>query len=381
MRVLAVTPSFPRFEGDYHGRFIYDLCRKLSENGVDLKVLAPRTKSSKPFPTGFEVDRFPFIPRQRWESLSERTMKGAPLAHLIQLPPYMASAYLHLMAESASVVHAHLAIPMGFLATLIPGRTPLVVTCHGSDCTLPCTDPAFRPFVRHTLTRADRVVAVSDFVGRVAVQLGAPPEKVETIPMGVDTSKFRPSRDAAPLREEFGIPEGCAVIGTLGRLVSEKRVEDIIRVVPHVFRKADAVFLIGGDGPRRAYLEELAGRRENIRFLGEVRDAAQFHRLCDVFVMASVREGLSMALQEAMATGCVPVAVNGFGYPELVDEGVNGYLFELGDAQGMAYKILKAIDSRELGKKARETIQKSFELEDNAMRYLRLYDDLIRSNC
>jgi glycosyltransferase involved in cell wall biosynthesis len=377
MRVLAVTPSYPRFGGDYHGRFIHDLCCVLSENGVDVKVLTPRTKSSRRLSTGFEVERFPFLPKQRWEELSEKTMKGAPVAHQIQLPPYLASAYLHMMAESASVVHAHLAIPMGFLATLRPGRTPLVVTCHGSDCTLPCTNPVLRPFVRHTLTRADKVVAVSEFIRRVAVQLGAPPEKVETIYMGIDTSKFKPSRDAASLREKYGIPEGHVVIGTLGRLVPEKRVENIIRAAPHVFRKADAVFLIGGDGPRRGYLEELAGRQENIRFLGEIKDAVHFHRLCDVFVMASVREGLSVALQEAMASGCVPVAVNGFGCPELVDEGVNGYLFEPGDVRGLADKILKAIDSRELGRKASETIRKSFELEDNAMRYLRLYDDLM----
>jgi glycosyltransferase involved in cell wall biosynthesis len=379
MRVLAVTPSYPRFEGDYHGRFIHDLCRQLFTNGVDMKVLTPRTRSSNPFPTGFEVERFPFLPKQRWELLSERTMKGAPAEHLIQLPSYLASAYLHQMTESASIVHAHLAIPMGFLASLIPGWKPLVVTCHGSDCTLPFTNPAFRPFVRHTLTKADRVVAVSDFIRRIAIQLGAPPEKVETIYTGVDTSKFLPSRDAASMREEFGIPEGHAVVGALGRLISDKRVEDIIRAAPRISKKAGAVFLIGGDGPRRGYLEELAADRGDIRFLGEVGDAALFHRLCDVFVMASIREGLSTALQEAMATGCVPVAVNGFGCPELVDEGENGYLFEPGDVRGLADGVLRAIDSPELGSKARETIRKSFNFEDGAMKHLELYNDLIIS--
>jgi len=377
MRVLAVTPSYPRFDGDYHGRFIHDLCCKLYEKGVNLKVLAPRSKSYEPFKADFEVERFPFLPLQRWEILSEMTMKGAPISHLTQLPPYLASAYLHLVAESASIVHAHLAIPMGLLATLRPGRTPLVVTCHGSDCTLPYTNPFFRPFVRHTLTKADRVVAVSDFIGRVAVQLGAPPWKVETIYIGVDTSKFKPSEDGPSLREEFGIPEGHAVIGTLGRLVPEKRVENIIRAAPRVLREIDATFLIGGDGPRRGYLEELAGKNESIRFLGEVWDAALFHRLCDVFVMASVREGLSVSLQEAMATGCIPVAVNGFGCPELVDDGFNGFLFEPGDVRGLSEKILKAVDSPELGSKARETIRKSFDLDQNAMKYIELYEELI----
>jgi glycosyltransferase involved in cell wall biosynthesis len=103
------------------------------------------------------------------------------------------------VTEEASIVHAHIAIPMGLLATLRPGRTPIVVTCHGSDCTLPYTTPFFRPFVRHTLTKADRVVAVSDFIGRVDIQLGAPPWKVETIYIGVNTSIFKPSRDFSNL--------------------------------------------------------------------------------------------------------------------------------------------------------------------------------------
>jgi glycosyltransferase involved in cell wall biosynthesis len=103
------------------------------------------------------------------------------------------------------------------------------------------------------------------------------------------------------LREEFGIPEGRAVIGTLGRLVPEKRIEDIIKAAPRVIGKTDATFIIGGDGPQRGYLEKLAGKNESIRFLGEVWDAALFHRLCDVFVMASIREGLSVSLQEARA--------------------------------------------------------------------------------
>ncbi len=379
MRVLMATPSYPRFEGDYHGRFVHDICRRLSEKGIEIAVIAPRTRSYRAFHPGFRVTRFPFLPSQRMELLPERTMKDAPLNHLIQLPPYLTSAYLHITAEEADIIHSHLAIPMGFLATLAPRHTPLIVTCHGSDCTLPFTKAFYRPFVRHTLRKASRIVAVSDFIRRLSVHLGAPAERVVVIHQGIDTSKFRPSKEKESLREKMGIPSGVIVIGTLGRLVPEKRVDDIVRSAARVSEKVDAYMVVGGDGPHRPYLENLATRLgvRNISFLGEVTDAARFHQVCDVFILASVREGLSAALQEAMSTGCVPVAVNGFGCPELVIEGENGYLFEPRDVEGLAEKAIQAASNLRLGLRARETIREGFEIEKNIMKHVELYRQLL----
>lgn len=379
MKVLVVTPSYPRFQGDYHGRFVHDLCCKLAKSGIDLKVLAPRSKSSEVFQTTFELRRFSYLPFKACEFLSERTMKGAPLRHLLQLPPYMFSALLHIGTESASIVHVHLAIPLGFVATLNPRHTPFIVTCHGSDCTLPYDNPFYRPFTTQTLKEADRVVAVSNFIRRLTIGLGAPPSRVETIYMGVDTAKFHPPEDRAPIKEKFGIPAHRLVIGALGRLVPDKRVEDIIRAAAVLSKEIDAHFIVGGEGPQRKRLEMLANRLalEEISFLGEVWDSAWFHRLCDIFVLASVREGLSVSLQEAMATGCVPVAVNGFGCLELVSDGDNGFLFPPRDVEGMSEKIMRAASNLYLGKRARKTIEERFDSEKNADRYVELYHELI----
>jgi len=313
------------------------------------------------------------------ELLAERTMKDAPVHHLAQLPLYMVSAYLHLVAGRVDVVHAHLAIPLGVPASLTPGRKPLVVTCHGSDCTLPLTRPLYRPFTRFVLRRAERVVAVSHYIEDLAIRLGAAPEKTEVIYLGVNTSKFRPSEDKAPLRAEMGIPEDIILVGTLGRLVPEKRVEDTMAAVAMVSEELDVHLLVGGDGPDRGRLEALASRlgMDGVTFLGRVADAARFHRLCDVFVLSSVSEGLSVSLQEAMASGCVPVAVNGFGCPELVRDGENGYLFEPGDVDDLADKLLLAADNLGVGSRARATILQRFDINVNAARYVELYNDVV----
>jgi len=376
LRVLAVTPSYPRFQGDYHGRFIHDHCVALHESGVQVTVLAPQSRSTRPFSTPFEVDRFPSMPSKRLELLPERTMKGAPLPHLAQIPPYLASAYIRLLGEAADVIHVHWAIPLGYLAALTPRKAPLVVTCHGSDCTLAYSKPWLRPFVRKTFSRAERVVAVSDYIRRIAVYLGA--RDVEVIYLGVDTDMFRPPAYKKGLRERMGLPNDRPIVGTLGRLVRDKRIGDLIEAARLISEETDAIFLIGGTGPEEARLKSLAKGRDEIVFLGETHDPTGFHGACDVSVLASVREGLSISLQEAMATACVPVACDGVGCRELVKDGENGFLFQPGDVHGLARKILQALEDPSLGMRARETIQEGFDIKENVSKYVSLYEELLR---
>jgi len=378
LRVLTLTSSFPRFEGDYYGNFVRTQCLRLAEAGVDITVVAPRTRSSAEGDARLKVLRFPYMPSKSLEVLPEQTLRHAAPIDLIQLPPYLCSALLHLMGQPADIVHAHLAIPMGYVASLSPRKAPLVVTCHGGDCLLPLENPLYKPFVRRALRRADRIVAVSQFIRDLAIRLGAPEEKVEVVYLGVDTERFRPPSDRGALREALGIPIDRLIVGTLRRLVPEKRVEDFIRAAATIRDEVEATFLVGGEGFRLPFLEEMAKELglEDLVFLGRVDEASTFHRLCDVFVLTSVGEGLSMSLQEAMATGCVPVAVDGFGCPELITDGANGYLFRPGDVEGLAEKVIQAASNLRLGSSARETIVRHFGLEDGVRRHLDIYREL-----
>ena len=368
--------------GDYHGRFIQDLCLRLHGRGVEIKVLTPRTRTMRQFNSPFPIRRYPYLPSPKMELLAERTMKGAPLLHLLQLPPYIASAHIHMTMEPTDIVHAHLAIPFGFLGSLNPRRTPLIITCHGSDCTLPLDRSIYRPLVERALRRADRVVAVSMYIRHLAIRLGAPPEKVEVIYMGVDTSRFMPPRDRPSLKAAAGLPEDVPVIGVLGRLVPEKRIGDVLRAAARVSRKSDIHVLLGGDGPQRRHLEALTSKLgiDNVSFLGVVSDAARFHSLCDIFALASAREGLSYSLQEAMATGCVPVTVDGCGCPEIVSAGNNGYLFKPGNFEDLAEKMLMATEKPCLGLRARGTIEERFDIDKNSLRYVKLYRQMMSSS-
>ena len=366
MRVLVFTPSYPRYPGDYHGSFIQTLCSRLARH-VDLTVLAPRSRTMRPFPEPYPVRRFPYLPWSSCELVAERTMVDAPPGHLVQLPAYLASAYLHSLMDSYHLVHTHLAIPMGVLAAHNPRGTPQLVTCHGSDCAQPSRNGCLAPAVRHALRKADRVVAVSETVRQQALRLGAQPERTETIYIGVDTERFRPPRKRR-------IPP---TVGVLSRMVPDKRVEEILLAMRMLQRRVDARLLIGGDGSHLPRLKDYASKLglQGTSFLGRVHDAPKFHRLCDVHATASTCEGLSVSMQEAMASGCATVAADTRSSRELVVDGVDGRLFRPGDIKCLSRCLEDAMGLPSLGVKARETVVARFNVDKNYRQYLRAYEE------
>ncbi len=364
-QVAVLTPSFPRYPCDYHGIFIKSLCDQLSKH-VNIEVIAPRTKTLRPIHSDYPIKRFSYMPSRRMEYIAEATMKNASKTVLAILPVYLASAYTYIITSKSNLIHTHLAIPLGLLAAHNPKRTPQLITCHGSDVTYPIEKPVYRPILRHVLIKADRIAAVSRYVRNLAVRLGADPRKTETIYLGVDVEKFKPKRKGHKI-----------TIGTLGRLVPEKNIHEILYAAKLIPPKVDFKIRIGGDGPEQRRLMKLAGKLNlDAEFTGRVNDPVGFHQSLDVFILASRRERLSMSLQEAMSCGAVPVAVDGSGCSELVRDQINGYLFKSGDEKRLAANILKAINNQKTGYNARDTIVKHFNSETATQNYLNLYSKL-----
>jgi glycosyltransferase involved in cell wall biosynthesis len=210
------------------------------------------------------------------------------------------------------------------------------------------------------------VVTVSRYLERLAWKLGAQPEKTETIYLGVDANRFKPRGKSVFL-----------TIGTLGRLVSQKNIEDLIDVTRLLQERHDVHLRIGGDGLMRGYLEAYAGKvgLRSYEFCGIVTDPVGFHQSLEIFVLCSTREGLSISLQKAMFYGIVPVAVKACGCDELINTGENGFLYRPRDVDDLVRKIELAIGSK-LGGKASWTILEGFYSKTNAKKYLRVYKEL-----
>ncbi|MBD3206707.1 glycosyltransferase [Candidatus Bathyarchaeota archaeon] len=365
MNVLVVTPSYPRYLGDYNGAFVQSQCRELSRY-VELSVLAPRSRTLEHYSEKFEVRRFPYLPYKRMEFIAEQTMKGAPYPILSTLPLYLTSAFANIVASKETLIHLHIAIPLGVPVIQAKKSRPVIITCHGSDITYTVEKSILRPICRNILRQASTVVTVSRYLQGL---LGSLEVNSRVLPIGIDVKRF------SPVKRKQG---STINIGVLGRLVPEKRVQDTLKAMKLIEKKLDCHIHIAGDGPELYKLKRLS-ERYGVKsiFHGRVQYPEKFLGKCDVFVLSSIREGLSTSLQEAMASGCTPVAVNHYGCDELVKHGENGYLFKPGNIPDLAECIQMAAEKPELGKKARKTILQNHDIEKNTLRYLEEYKKLM----
>lgn len=197
-----------------------------------------------------------------------------------------------------------------------------------------------------------------------------PPERVYYVGArggcGIDTQVFRPATDTERLqsRKSVGLKEDEICICTVGRLVREKGYEHVLAAIEQL-RTQDyrAQLIIIGEGPDREWLKRKIVEHELtsvVTVLGARNDVAALLRCADIFVLASEREGLPVALLEAMATGlpCVATAVR--GSREVIADGINGLMVQPANSHDLADALRRLIADcnlrSELGATARKTV-------------------------
>jgi glycosyltransferase involved in cell wall biosynthesis len=236
---------------------------------------------------------------------------------------------------------------------------------------------------RKLIRRTDRLVGNSESVVAFYRNLGVPDEKLVCIPNGVEIPPPVPIVRAAMLRE-LGWPDDSFVVGYIGRLAEQKRVDDVIFAVETLRQTRTKLRLvIIGDGPRRAALERLTrdvGCAEHTRFLGHRPDVERWLALIDVFCLASSFEGMSNSLMEAMAAGKPTVVSDIPPNREVVVQAETGFLVPVGDRVGYMQFLRVLMDDpalrQKLGAAGRRRMQNEFSVAQMVSRYATLYETL-----
>ena len=178
--------------------------------------------------------------------------------------------------------------------------------------------------------------------------------------VGIDTAKFSPSvlseEDRSAMRAALGIQPEQRMILSVGELIFGKNYKTAIDIIAKL-KDPQIRYYICGQGVQRRELEEYAkaqGVSDRVVFLGYRRDIPQICSCADVFLHTSHREGLPVAIMEAMACGTPVVASRIRGNVDLIEDGVNGFLCGSYDAAGFADKIQKILDDPQLAKSFRE---------------------------
>ena len=300
---------------------------------------------------------------------------------LFQYPPYCL-ALASRMAEvaeqySLDLLHVHYAIPHSVSAMLARGilstqrRLPFVTTLHGTDITLVGMDRSYYPITKYSIEQSDGVTAISENLRRHTLEVFDVAKPIETIHNFVNSDMYRPAERRAP---------GPPRLIHLSNFRPVKRVTDCIRVLAEVRKSVEAELWMVGDGPDRGAAERLAhdlGLIGAVRFLGKRNDVPALLREADVLLMPSEMESFGLAALEGMASGVVPLGTCVGGVPELITDGVDGYLCEVGAVERMAAQaagLLSDLDRcREMGLAARRTAVERFSTDLIIPKYEALY--------
>ena len=157
--------------------------------------------------------------------------------------------------------------------------------------------------------------------------------------------------DGRRIREEFALPEGCPIVGTVARLVHVKGVDIFIQAAARIAEShPDVRFVIVGNGKERCALEHLAsdlGLKGKVIFAGERQDIENFYALFDIFVLSSRNEGFGNVLLEAMHHDIPVVAAAVGGVPEIVLDGQTGLLVPSEAPQKLAEAVFTLLEHPE----------------------------------
>ena len=316
---------------------------------------------------------------------------------LFEFPPYDL-ALASRMAEVAEfydldLLHVHYAIPHSVSALLARQmlaargrRLPFVTTLHGTDITLVGLDRSYLPITRYSIQESDGVTSISSYLKEKTLEDFGVTREIAVVPNFVNCNVYCPVNDEearAVARKRLAAPDE-AILMHLSNFRPVKRVVDVVKVFAQVARAMPAQLVLVGDGPDRSTAEWTAhdlGIHGRIHFLGKQERVNELLPLADLMLMPSEQESFGLAALEAMACKVPAIATRVGGVPELIEDGVNGLLYAVGDVDGMAEGAIGLLKDRDrleaMRNEARRTAQNKFCSTLVLPQYVKYYESVL----
>jgi phosphatidyl-myo-inositol dimannoside synthase len=276
------------------------------------------------------------------------------------------SCLFRLMPRAEMICFGHVNLsPLGLLLRAVRPRIKYWVVTHGVEVWAPL------PMIRRAgLRHAHGVISVStDTAERMVKAQGLERRRVSVVSPALDPAFMDAPCDA----NTPSLPPNSRMLLTVARLVSSepgKGVDSVIAVLPDVLKAVpDLFYVIIGGGDLQAGLEDLARKspaRDRILFVGKLKldQLKSYYSRCDVFVMPSRQEGFGIVFVEAMALGKPVIAGNHGGAPEVVRDGVTGYLMASNDYQALTQRLIQILQDetlrRKMGEAGRERVEQNY---------------------
>jgi N-acetyl-alpha-D-glucosaminyl L-malate synthase BshA len=316
---------------------------------------------------------------------------------LFEFPPYDL-ALASQMAEvaelySLDLLHVHYAIPHSVSALLARQmlaargrRLPFVTTLHGTDITLVGLDRSYLPITRYAIQESDGVTCISSYLKDETIKHFGTSRPIEVIPNFVNCNTYEPIKDEAArakARLRLAAPDE-AILMHLSNFRPVKRVVDVVKVFAAVARELPAQLFLVGDGPDRSEAEWLAHDlriNDRVHFMGKQERVNELLPLADLLLMPSELESFGLVALEAMACKVPSISTRVGGVGEVIDDGVTGLLYSVGDVEKMAAGALSLLKDRgrleAMREAGRKTAQKRFCASLVVPHYVRYYEQVL----
>ncbi|RXR22913.1 N-acetyl-alpha-D-glucosaminyl L-malate synthase BshA [Flavobacterium stagni] len=289
------------------------------------------------------------------------------------------------------VLHVHYAIPhayAGYMAKQMLKEQgidiPMVTTLHGTDITLVGNHPNYKTAVSFSINHSDVVTAVSQDLKEETYRLFDINKEIHVIPNFIELEKSRNESHIDCQRSVMAQKEE-RIITHISNFRKVKRIPDVVKIFYKIQQKIPAKLMMVGDGPERVkaeYLCEELGISDKVIFFGNSNEIDSILAYSDLFLLPSETESFGLAALEAMAWSVPVISSNSGGLPEVNEEGVSGYLANVGDIDTMANRAIAILDNNETLAAFKEnalTVAKKFDIAQILPQYESLYQNALKS--
>lgn len=311
---------------------------------------------------------------------------------VFKYPPYdlaLASKMAEVaQREKLDLIHAHYAIPhavCAFLAKqMVSPNLKIVTTLHGTDITVLGEDSSLTELIKFAIEKSDCVTAVSDALIEQTNQLINPDKDICTVYNFIDEREYH-RKDVGNLKQDYGISDDEKVIIHVSNFRQVKRVQDVVRTFKRIHERISSKLLLVGDGPDMRNVSQLVKElnlEDAVLFLGKQDNVAELYSISDLKLLFSEKESFGLVLLEAMACGVPCIGTRIGGIPEVIEDGVTGYICELGDVETAASKAVQLLSDQQLHQQisrgALQAVNQKFHSTEIVNQYEQLYYNLLQ---
>lgn len=319
-----------------------------------------------------------------------------PTYPLFDYPPYesaLSSTMVDVVKNNdIDLLHVHYAIPhasSAYMAKKILEKenkyVPTITTLHGTDITLVGRDKTYAPVVAFSINQSDAITAVSENLKQETYKTFNIEKDIKVIHNFVDVRRF--ARKPIDAFRKVIAPNNERIVLHASNFRKIKRIEDVVKIFKRLNEVVPSKLLLVGDGPERPVIEDLARQLhlfDEVRFVGKQQDMEEIFAIADLFLLPSDYESFGLSALEAMAAGAPVVATNVGGLPEIIIQGENGYMGEVGNVQQMADYAINILQDENTFQRFKANAKKQaekFDITRIVPQYEKLYQNLFDNFC